>query len=136
MRYDQRFTQVFFSQHDFPMYLYMRKFFRGVCLFLCLLPSSLFAEEITLAWDPPSTEYGGFIIGYGNESGLYQHTQDVGGQTISTVAGLNPGETYYFAVKAYNPARDLESPYSNQVSVTVPAPDTIPPASPQQVKIY
>lgn len=136
MRHDQRFIQVSPPRHDFPMYRYMRNVFRGVCLFLCLLPSSLFAEEVTLAWDPPSTEYGGFIIGYGNESGLYQHTQDVGGQTTFTVAGLSPGETYYFAVKAYNQARDLESPYSNQVSATVPAPDIIPPASPRQVQIY
>jgi len=136
MRHNERSTKVFPPLHDVPLYRCLGNVFWGVGFFLCLLPSSLFAGEVTLAWNPPSTEYGGFIIAYGNQSGLYQHTQDVGGQTTFTVAGLNPGETYYFAVKAYNQARDLESPYSNQVSATLPAPDTTPPASPRHVQIY
>jgi hypothetical protein len=53
-----------------------------------------------LAWDPPSTEYGGFILAYGTSSGSYSHTKDVGSQATYTVTSLNPGQTYYFAVKA------------------------------------
>jgi hypothetical protein len=58
------------------------------------------AGEVTLAWDPPSTEYGGFILAYGTSSGSYSHTKDVGSQATYTVTSLNPGQTYYFAVKA------------------------------------
>ncbi len=104
-------------------------------LLVSFLPVSALAGEVTLAWDPPTTEYGGFILAYGTSSGSYNFTQDVGGQTTYTVANLTPGQTYYFAVKAYNPARNIESSYSNQVSATLPSIDSTPPASPKNVKI-
>ena len=80
-------------------------------------------------------EYGGFILAYGTSSGSYTQTQDVGAQAIYTVTSLNPGQTYYFAVKAYDPARTNESPYSNQVSVTLPVVNARP-ATPKNVQIY
>ena len=46
-------------------------------LFLCLFSFSAQAGEVTLAWDPPSTEYGGFILAYGTSSGSYSHTKDI-----------------------------------------------------------
>ncbi len=102
---------------------------------LCLLPLSVQAGEVMLAWDPPSTEYGGFILSYGTTSGNYSFSQDVGRQTTYTATNLNAGQTYYFAVKAYNSNRDTESPYSNQVAATLPTIDTTPPASPKNVKV-
>lgn len=104
-------------------------------LFLCLSPFNALAGEVTLAWDPPSMEYGGFILAYGTSSGSYTQTQDVGAQAIYTVTSLNPGQTYYFAVKAYDPARKIESPFSNQVSVTLPVVNARP-APPKDVKVY
>ena len=110
-------------------------FLGGLFLILCLLPSSALAGEVTLAWDPPSAEYGGFILAYGTSSGSYSHTRDVGAQATYTVTSLNPGQTYYFAVKAYSPARDNESAYSNQVVATLPLLDNTPPVSPKNVKV-
>ncbi len=93
------------------------------------------AGEVELAWEPPTAEYGGFILSYGTESQTYQYNEDVGGNTTHTVTNLDPGQTYYFAVKAYDPSRDTESPYSNEVSATVSDSDTIPPSPPQGVRI-
>jgi hypothetical protein len=107
----------------------------AILIFLCLFPFNALAGEVTLAWDPPSMEYGGFILAYGTSSGSYTQTQDVGGQAIYTVTSLDPGKTYYFAVKAYDSARNNESPYSNQVSVTVPS-VAARPASPKNVQIF
>ncbi|HNP30395.1 MAG TPA: hypothetical protein PKK23_15210 [Nitrospirales bacterium] len=45
-----------------------------ISLFLCLFPSFALAGEVTLAWDPPSAEYGGFIIAYVTSSGSYTQT--------------------------------------------------------------
>ena len=116
--------------------------FRSACsslwtivLFLCLFSTNVLAGEVTLAWDPPSAEYGGFILAYGTSSGSYTQTQDVGSQAIYTVTSLNPGQTYYFAVKAYDRARKIESPFSNQVSVTLPIVNARP-APPKDVRVY
>jgi len=109
-------------------------FLWGIFLVFCLFPSSALAGEVTLAWDPPTTEYGGFILAYGTSSGSYTQTHDVGAQAMYTVTSLNPGQTYYFAVKAYDSTRHNESPYSNQVSVTLPI-VAARPASPKNVQI-
>jgi len=134
MAHAQGFSRIIFSQnYSFPCAPLV---LRGLFLILCLFPTSAVAGEVTLAWDPPSTEYGGFILAYGTSSGSYSHTQDVGSQATYTVTSLNPGQTYYFAVKAYSPTRDNESPYSNQVVATLPPIDTTPPASPKNVQVY
>ena len=44
---------------------------------------------------------------------------DVGNQTYYTVTGHKEGETYYFAVKAYN-TDGYENGYSNEVMYNVP----------------
>ncbi len=127
-----------FSPVDFPRPHYSRSassFLWGIFLFLCLFPSNALAGEVTLAWNPPSAEYGGFIIAYGTSSGSFTQTQDVGTQSTYTVTSLNPGQTYYFAVKAYDRARKNESPYSNQVSVTLPI-VAARPAPPKNVQVY
>jgi hypothetical protein len=134
MSYHQGYSQLVFSRH--LLFSYAPIFLGIFFLFLCLFPSSALAAEVTLAWDPPSTEYGGFILAYGTSSGSYTNTKDVGAQATYTVTSLNPGQTYYFAVKAYNTARDSESPYSNQVIATLPLTDITAPASPKNVQVY
>jgi hypothetical protein len=77
--------------------------------------------QITLVWDPniePDLE--GYKCYYGLDSRDYAHTVVVGNQTVCTVTDLEPGETYYFAVTAYNTV-GLESDYSEEVIYTVPA---------------
>lgn len=133
MAHEQGFSPRVFSRHHFSPCTLIGGWV--MFLFLCLFPFSAQAGEVTLAWDPPSTEYGGFILAYGTSSGSYSHTKDVGTQATYTVTSLDPGQTYYFAVKAYNSARDNESPYSNQVSATLPPIDITPPTPPQNVQI-
>lgn len=133
MAHGQRFVPIDVSRHiSFQRVLvFLGIFF----VFFCLLPLNVQAGEVTLAWDPPSTEYGGFILAYGTGSGTYTYSQDVGRQTVYTIPNLNPGQTYYFAVKAYTPDRANESPYSNQIMATLPAIDITPPAPPKNVQI-
>lgn len=77
--------------------------------------------QVTLVWDPniePDLE--GYKCYYGLDSRNYEYTVVVGDQTVCTVTDLEPGETYYFAVTAYNTV-GLESDYSEEVIYTVPA---------------
>ena len=110
-------------------------------LFLFLVFSPCFflvnaqAGEVTLAWDPPSTEYEGFILSYGTTSAYKGGDFDVGTNTTHTLSNLRPGYTYFFAVKAYKANRTIESSYSNQVSVTMPVQDTTAPAPPKSVQV-
>lgn len=107
----------------------------GGFLSVLFLTGGVEAGEVGLAWDPPASEHGGFILSYGLQSDGYDVHEDVGNTTTYTIYNLDPGQTYYFAVKAYDPSRNSESPYSNQVSVTLPDSKTTPPAIPQGVRI-
>jgi hypothetical protein len=80
---------------------------------------------VTLAWnaDAATTNSGTNPVGYklyvGFASRSYNQTTDVGDATSVTFSQLTSGDTYYFAVTAYN-AAGIESPYSNEVSYTAP----------------
>jgi hypothetical protein len=67
------------------------------------------AETVRLAWDP-STEpdVAGYRVFRGTASGLYDWIRDVGLVTACEFADVSPGQTYYFAVTAYN-ERGFES---------------------------
>ena len=133
MEHHQDCSRTVFPRHHFsrstPSFLW------GIFLVLCLFPSNALAGEVTLAWDPPTMEYGGFILAYGTSSGSYTQTQDVRTQAIYRVPSLNPGQTYYFAVKAYDRACKNESQFSNQVSVTLPFVNARP-ATPKNGQVY
>jgi fibronectin type 3 domain-containing protein len=76
------------------------------------------AAQVILAWDANSeSNLAGYKVHYGTQSRVYTNFIDVGKTMIYTVAGLQEGATYYFAVTAYNVSR-LESGYSNEVSST------------------
>jgi Domain of unknown function (DUF4082)/Fibronectin type III domain len=72
------------------------------------------AASVTLAWDAESG-VAGYRLHYGTSSGSYAQTGDVGTNTTATVSNLTAGQTYYFAVTAYN-STGLESQPSNEVS--------------------
>ncbi|MFH1672119.1 MAG: fibronectin type III domain-containing protein [Pseudomonadota bacterium] len=79
-----------------------------------------YAAQVTLAWDPNTEpDLAGYTIYYGNAGSAYEYSVNAGNQTEYTLAELEDGMTYYFAVKA----RDIygnESAYSNEVSWTSP----------------
>ena len=94
-------------------------------IFICLtallivtlsFPKIIHAAQITLEWDAvihPLLE--GYVVHYGTYSGDYDVSLDVGNWTSCTIADLEEGETYYFAVTAYS-AEGEESDFSNEVS--------------------
>jgi hypothetical protein len=100
------------------------------------------SSGVTLAWDP-ATDVAGYRLYCGTASGVYTQTLEVGNTTQTLVSNLVDGQTYFFAVTAYN-SGGLESSPSNEVSyqlppsigtaatTTVPTPTPIPqpPATP------
>ena len=90
----------------------------ALCLFLS--PTHSLAGQATLAWDPPdiATDVTGYVIHYGTAAGTYSQSIDAGNTTSYSVSNLIDGQTYYFAVTAYN-AGGYQSIYSNEVSAAV-----------------
>ena len=74
------------------------------------------AAELSFAWDP-SDGATGYKLHYGFESRDYSFVVDIGLWTQCTVSGLDNGETYYFAITAYNELG--ESEYSEEISYMV-----------------
>jgi len=88
------------------------------------------AAEVTLAWDPNTeTDLGGYTLYSGTSSRSYANSVDIGLSTEHTVPNLVEGDTYYFAVTAYD-TNGNESPFSAEISYSVPVATT-----PQQFTI-
>jgi hypothetical protein len=79
------------------------------------------AGQATLAWDA-NTEptLAGYKLFYGTATATYGAPVDVGNVTTYTVTGLADGQTYYFALKAYDSLTN-ESGFSNEVIFTTPS---------------
>jgi len=91
-----------------------KTFLGGVVSLWLVSLSVASAVNVTLAWDAESG-VAGYRLHYGTSSGSYTQTIDVGTNTLATVSNLTAGQTYYFAVTAYNSA-GLQSQLSNEVS--------------------
>lgn len=110
--------------HAVPLFLFFS------FLLLCL-GQYAYSADVKLAWDPnKEPDVAGYEIHYGNASGDYLSSVDVGNVTTCTIPGLTEGETHYFAAKAYN-AAGLESGFSNEITYAPPVSCTysISPAS-------
>jgi hypothetical protein len=82
--------------------------------------STLHASTVTATWNPnPEADVVGYRLLYGTVSGTYTTTIDVGNVT-TTVVTVPGGQTYYFAVQAYN-SSGLSSPNSAEVALLVAA---------------
>ena len=78
------------------------------------------AASVVIAWDRnPETDVAGYVVHWGRQSNVYSSHQQVGNVTSSTIASLDAGQTYYFAVQAVN-LDGLTSPLSDEISWTVP----------------
>jgi hypothetical protein len=103
-----------------------------------LLVAQAQAADVGLTWQDPNNdpaEVGGYNLYYWQaawEMPLYVST---GTLTTYTVRDLEAGKTYYFAVTAHDVNNGRESAYSNIVSKTTSAPDTMPPAAPDQLRV-
>ncbi|MGC8491615.1 MAG: fibronectin type III domain-containing protein [Syntrophobacteraceae bacterium] len=93
------------------------KFLAASLLVLCTtLPVE--AASVHLAWNPnPGRSVVGYRVHYGIKSGTYTHVITVTGRTRHEVVikGLKKGETYFFAVTAFN-KKGQESPLSTEIS--------------------
>ena len=84
-------------------------------LLLVFLNSFAFAYQITLEWDSNvEQDLAGYIVYYGIASRDYDYDVDVGEETSCTISNLYSGNTYYFAVTAYD-IDGNESPYSAEI---------------------
>ncbi len=87
------------------------------------------SQSVTLAWNPDtSTNTAGYAVYYGTNSANYSSRLDAGTNTTVTIPGLQEGDTYYFAVTAYNAAK-VESAPSGPISYLVPGILAMSPAS-------
>ncbi|MGZ5028516.1 MAG: fibronectin type III domain-containing protein, partial [Methylobacter sp.] len=92
---------------------------------LLLFSSNSFAGSANLAWNAStSSNVGGYKVSYGQSSGSYSSTVDVGNTTTYTMPNMQEGTKYYFAVKAYDSTKTIESAYSNEANMTVPVTTT------------
>ena len=95
---------------------------RGVVLILVLILCSAAgagAESITLGWNPDaSADVAGYMVLYGTNSALPDQSVDSPGTSI-TINGLQPGQTYYFSVAAYN-SQSVIGPHSAPIPYLVP----------------
>jgi hypothetical protein len=75
--------------------------------------------QVTLAWNASVSMVDGYWLYYGPASGNYTARIDVGPVTTYTMTGLTSGQTYYFAVAAYDRTDGSESVKSNEMSTTL-----------------
>jgi hypothetical protein len=89
------------------------------------LPAPVSAAPVILVWDPnPEADLAGYKVHIGTSAGTYTQAINVGRVTTYSVSDLSPGETYYFAVSAYDIIAN-ESGFSEEVSISIPlAPTT------------
>ncbi len=112
-----------------------------VCFILCGCSGYAFAQEsevvvievvsdggVTLAWDSNSeSDLAGYKLHIGLVSENYDTVIDVKNVTLYTATGLTVGETYFFALTAYDNWNN-ESIYSEEVITT--AKDIVVPEQP------
>ena len=78
------------------------------------------STKAKLTWDPNAeSDLAGYKVYVGTASGTYGAPVDVGKVTTFDVINLSKGQTYYFAVTAYDTSNN-QSGYSNGVSKTIP----------------
>lgn len=80
---------------------------------------ALMAGTVTLAWDANTEpDLAGYNIHYGQASGDYAHSIDVGDVTEYTVQDLVPGKRYFFAATAYDEDNNT-SAYSDELNIII-----------------
>ena len=90
-----------------------------IVLYFVFAAANSYASHVQVSWYPsPSPGVSGYMIYYGVTSHDYAQTIDVGNTTEYNVYNLINGQTYYFAVTAYNPDGD-QSAYSDEASITI-----------------
>jgi len=104
-----------------PCALHLTPLFFLLC---AMLSAAAYAASVELEWDPNTEpQLAGYKVYWGNSSGNYTNSKNVGNTTFCTITGLDEGKTYYFAATAYD-GDGTESGYSDQITYTVPLSDS------------
>ena len=75
------------------------------------------SSSVTLSWNPNSeSDLAGYRVYAGTVSGSYGNPVDMGNVTTFQIVNLSPGQTYHFAVTAYDSSGN-ESGFSNEASI-------------------
>ncbi|MCE5241649.1 MAG: hypothetical protein LLF99_00490, partial [Desulfobacteraceae bacterium] len=83
---------------------------------LFLVPQSVRAAQVTVAWDPStSASVSGYKLYLGTASRTYSATYDAGGSTSYVVSGIDGSQSVYLAATAYDSAGN-ESDYSTELT--------------------
>lgn len=99
----------------------------GLTLLIGLDPAAATAGSVSLTWDPNTEgDLGGYKVHVGTASRTYSQSIDVGHVTTFTVSNLADGQTYFFAVTAYDVMAN-ESGFSSEVSTMISSPVNTPP---------
>jgi len=92
----------------------------GAAVLVLGLAPSVHAASAVLSWNASGeSDLGGYIAFWGGASRSYSNQSDVGTARSLTIPGLTEGNTYFFAVKAYDVTGN-QSAFSTEVSLTVP----------------
>jgi hypothetical protein len=85
-------------------------------VFALVPANSSLALDITLAWDPSSSDVDGYRVFYREAGHAYSYYQPAweGWETTCTIYGLDDEASYFFVVRAYNELG--ESGNSNEAS--------------------
>jgi hypothetical protein len=75
-------------------------------------------QSATVGWNADSN-VSGYYFYYGQTNGNYSTKLNVGTNTVTTVSNLKEGQTYYFAVSAFDTA-GIESDLSSSIGFLVP----------------
>lgn len=86
---------------------------------LLSLPEGILAGEVSLTWDSvPDSRVARYEVHFGTASGVYE-SQVATATTATSVSGLTPGSTYYFAARACDSSGSTCSGFSNEIRATV-----------------
>ena len=95
-----------------------------------IVSNQVVQSKVMLTWQGGNeSDLAGYRVHYGKRSGDYENNINVGTVNIYQTPELEQGETYYFAVSAYDTASNF-SDYSSETSVKIPVIDTSPPEPP------
>jgi hypothetical protein len=85
------------------------------------------AASVIVEWGANTeVDLAGYKVYYGTSSGTYPSTLNTGKVISLQVDNLEAGKTYYVAMSAYDTSGN-ESAKSQEVSISIPVPDTTPP---------
>jgi PKD repeat protein len=96
----------------------------AVVFSLLLWSSNAAAAQVVFAWDDPDNSpvaVGGYNLYYWQPEWDMPAKVDAGQTTEYTLQDLEAGQTYTFAVTAYDVNHSRESIFSNEISMTFPA---------------